>query len=330
MDTEKNTVLDEKPIFYRICSNIKIQLLLILTIGIIVRIYYTPFELPITLDGAQYFWYAIDTSILGELPNEYRFPNNGWPVFLSSIFSLVNSNTFLDFHIIQRLSSIIFSVLTIIPIFLLCRRFFDAKIAIFGACIFVFEPRLLINSISGLPESLFIFLFTLSIYLFLSNDFKKIYVAFGLVALLSLIRYEGFLLIVPFSILLFFKFNKRKKNIPKYVLAISIFILILLPIMNLRIEVTGSDGIISHIISQSTFYQSDPITNMNFDTQDNFSTKIIKGITNMIKLLGWQMIPYLVFFIPVGIILFFKSFNFNRKIFTLRYYYFVIKINETN
>ena len=131
MDTKKNIVLDEKPIFYRICSNIKIQLLLILTIGIITRIYYTPFELPITLDGVQYFWYAIDTSILGELPNEYRFPNNGWPVFLSSIFSLVNSNTFLDIHIIQRLSSIIFSVLTIIPIFLLCRRFFDAKIAIF-------------------------------------------------------------------------------------------------------------------------------------------------------------------------------------------------------
>ena len=314
MDTGKNTVLDEKPIFYKIFSDTRIQILLIIIAGIIVRIYHAPFGLPITLDGAQYFWYAVDTSILGELPESYKFPNNGWSVFVSLIFNAVNPNTFLDFHIIQRLSSTIFSVLTIIPIFLLCRRFFDAKIAIFGACIFVFEPRLLINSISGLPESLFIFLFTLSIYLFLSNDFKKIYVAFGLVALLSLIRYEGFLLIVPFSILLFFKFNKRKKNIPKYILAISIFILILLPIMNLRVEVTGSDGIISHIISQSTFYQSDPITNMKFDTQDNFSTKIIKGITNMIKLLGWQMVPYLVFFIPVGIILFFKSFNFNRKI----------------
>jgi len=318
MDTKKNIVLDEKPIFYRICSNIKIQLLLILTIGIIIRIYYTPFELPITLDGVQYFWYAIDTSILGRLPEVYYFPNNGWPIFLSLIFNIINPETFLDFHIIQRLSSIIFSVLTIIPIFLLCRRFFDAKIAIFGSCIFIFEPRLLLNSISGLPESLFIFLFTLSIYLFLSNNFKKIYIAFALIAVLSLIRYEGFLLIFPFSILLFFKFNKWKKNILKYILAISIFILILLPAMYIKTETTppvydfvldkhvDTDGVLSNVISGSEYFV--------YDKQSSIFAKIVNGITNMAKFIGWQMIPYLLFFIPGGIILFFRNFDFNRKI----------------
>ena len=312
--TTDENVKGDRDVFYRIFSDIKIQILLVYLAGIITRIYFTPFELPITLDGAQYFWYAVDTSILGEFPKEYNFPNNGWPLFLSIIFNITNPDVFLDFFIVQRLTSIIISAATVIPIFLLCKRFFDTKIAIFGACIFIFEPRLLINSISGLPESIFIFLFTSSIYLFLSQKFKMIYVSFGLVALLSLIRYEGVLLIVPFFVLLFFKFSKHKKNIPKYFLALSIFILLLLPILGLRIEATGSDGIFSHIISQSTFYQSDPVTNANFDTDDDFITKISKGITNMIKFSGWMTIPYLFFFIPGGIILFFKNFNKDRRI----------------
>ena len=312
--TTDEEIIDNRDIFYKIFSDIKIQILLVFLAGIITRIYFTPFELPIILDGAQYFWYAVDTSILGEFPKEYNFPNNGWPLFLSIIFNITNPDVFLDFFIVQRLTSIIISAATVIPIFLLCKRFFDTKIAIFGACIFIFEPRLLINSISGLPESIFIFLFTSSIYLFLSQKFKMIYVSFGLVALLSLIRYEGVLLIVPFFVLLFFKFSKHKKNIPKYFLALSIFILLLLPILGLRIEATGSDGIFSHIISQSTFYQSDPVTNANFDTDDDFITKISKGITNMIKFSGWMTIPYLFFFIPGGIILFFKNFNKDRRI----------------
>ena len=124
--------------------------------------------------------------------------------------------------------------------------------------------------------------------------------------LLSLIRYEGFLLIFPFSLLLFFKFGIRKKNILKYSLAIGIFILILLPMMHLRTETTGIDGVVSHIIAGPQFYQN--------DAENSIFTKIVNGITNMIKLLGWQMIPYLMFFIPGGLILFFKNFNFDRKI----------------
>ena len=138
MDTGKNTVLDEKPIFYKIFSDTRIQILLIIIAGIIIRIYHAPFGLPITLDGAQYFWYAVDTSILGELPTGYNFPNNGWSVFLSLVFNITNPDTFLDFHVIQRFSSIIISAGTIFPIFLICRKFFGVKIAIFGSCIFVF------------------------------------------------------------------------------------------------------------------------------------------------------------------------------------------------
>ena len=318
MNQENNTVSKKPGLPYRIFSNFKFQLLILFISGLTLRIYYTPLDIPITLDGAQYFWYAIDTSILGELPNEYNFPNNGWPVFLSLIFNIVNPDTFLDFHITQRLSSIILSTATIIPIYLICRKFFDSKIAFIGSVIFVFEPRLLLNSIIGLPEALFILLFTSSIYLFLSKNFKKVYIAFALIALLSLIRYEGFLLIFPFSILLFFRFGFAKKNILKYVLAIGIFILILLPAMYIRSESSvevydfelnkpvKADGVVSHVVVGAEFFL--------FEKENTLVTQIANGVTNMTKFIGWQMIPYLFFFIPFGIIYFFKNFNLNKKI----------------
>ena len=65
-------------------------------IGILIRVYYLPFELPITLDGSNYFWYTIDMSLLGEFPSTYTFPNNGWPSFLYIFFSLFSSDNFLD------------------------------------------------------------------------------------------------------------------------------------------------------------------------------------------------------------------------------------------
>ena len=92
-------IIGDRDIFYKIFSDIKIQISLVFLAGIITRIYFTPFELPITLDGAQYFWYAVDTSILGEFPKEYNFPNNGWPLFLSIIFNITSPDTFLDFFI---------------------------------------------------------------------------------------------------------------------------------------------------------------------------------------------------------------------------------------
>ena len=50
--------------------------------GLFLRLYFFPFELPITQDSFLYFFYAIDTMLLGDLPKPYTFPNNGWPLFL--------------------------------------------------------------------------------------------------------------------------------------------------------------------------------------------------------------------------------------------------------
>ena len=66
---------------------------IILTVGLIIRVYFLPFDVPLFNDAQGYFWYAIDSSILNSIPVEYPTLNNGWPLFLSIIFQVTDFET---------------------------------------------------------------------------------------------------------------------------------------------------------------------------------------------------------------------------------------------
>ncbi len=108
--------------------------------------------------------------------------------------------------------------------------FLKKSYSLLGATLFIFEPRLIQNSFIGTPESMYIFLMALLLFLFLSSNFKKIYLAFGIAALLAITRYEGLLMIIPLSVVFFIRFRRQKKDLIKYIICISIFILILIPV----------------------------------------------------------------------------------------------------
>ena len=201
-------------------------LVLIVLAGLFLRLVYFPYDVPLFNDSQGYFWYAIDMSILNQLPSGHTIVNTGWPSFLSIIFQLMDSNNFLDYHNMQRFVGVVFSVATIFPVYLLCSMYFKKSYSLLGAALFIFEPRLIQNSFLGTPESMYIFLMALLLFLFLSNNFKKIYLAFGIVALLAITRYEGLLMIIPLSAVFFIRFRKQKKDLIKYIICISIFILI--------------------------------------------------------------------------------------------------------
>ncbi len=276
-------------------------------IGLLIRVYYLPFELPITLDGSNYFWYTIDMSLLGEFPSTYTFPNNGWPSFLYIFFSLFSSDNFLDYMNLQRSLSVIISVFTIIPVYLLCTRFFKKQYAILGSVLFAFDPRIILNSTLGITEPLFIMLGTVSLYFFLSKKWMYIYLSFVIAALYTLVRYEGFLLIVPLSIIFLIRFRKDKKVVLKYFIVISIFALILLPMMHIRSETIGQDGIISQVDGAAK-------SAVALDGQDQ--SQIFKIISytfgNFSKFFIWILIPTLLFFVPYGLIMLFKNRDLNK------------------
>jgi len=291
-----------------ICKHyVVISLIIIGIIGIIIRFYYLPFEIPLILDAIGYFNYATDMIVLSEFPKGHTWPNNGWPTLLYVFFNFFHSENYLDYMNIQRIVAVCISVLTIIPVYYLCKKFFEEKIAIIGATIFVLEPRIIQNSILGITESLFIFLGAISLSLFLSDNKKMIYLSFVIAGLFSLVRYEGLLLIIPLVIIFAVRFRKEKKIHIKISFVILIFILTLLPMAHIRTETLGNDGLVNHIAAVPEFYQN--VAEGNDDENIVFKM-ILKGFYNYVLYFGWISIPMFFLTLPYG---FFKIIK-NRDI----------------
>jgi hypothetical protein len=278
-------------------------------IGLIIRLIYLPHEVPLILDSTGYFWYAIDTIVSGHFPTldcgwRCTFPNNGWPALLAGFFIFLNSNNFIDYMNMQRLASIVISVLTIIPVYLLCSRVVNKKYAVFGAALLVLNPRIIQNSLLGITEPLFILTFATALFLFLGNSKKSIYASFGVAAISSLIRYEGLLLLIPFSIMFFIRFRKEKKVILRYIVALSIFALFVLPMTYVRIETTGKDGLLSQITAGPRYYQN--ISQESDQGSHLLLNMILVGSTTLVKYLVLSTIPTYIFFIPIGLYVIFR------------------------
>ncbi|SVB81172.1 uncharacterized protein METZ01_LOCUS234026, partial [marine metagenome] len=279
-------------------------LVLIALAGLFLRLVYFPYDVPLFNDSQGYFWYAIDMSVLNQLPPGHSLVNNGWPSFLSLIFQQMDSSNFLDYHNMQRFVGVVFSVATIFPVYLLCSRYFKKSYSLLGATLFIFEPRLIGHSLLGVPESMYVFLMASLLFLFLSNDFKKIYLAFAIVALLAIVRYEGLLMIIPTSIVFFIRFRKQKKDLIKYIICMSILVLILVPMAYLKNETMGQDGFVSHIgAGPEKFFHSDVQTTEEL---------LYLGSVNLIKYAGWVQIPSFIIFVPLGIIFIFKSLDYKK------------------
>ena len=292
--------------------------ILILTIigiiGFFMRIYYFPYEIPLTHDSLHYFWYSIDLGITGNLPTAtgreiYQFPNNGWPIFLSVFFSVFESDNYLSFMDLQRYVTLSISVITIIPVYLLCKRFFNKTLSLIGPAIYVFHPAIISNSLLGITEPLFILLVTLSLYLFLSTNHKVIILSFVVLALLSIVRYEGVILFIPLSVLFILRHRKEQKFIFRYLLLAGIFILILLPIAYIRSETIGNDGF-SNVFRGSEYFAKSITGDSGIKLAIEGKEPISLGFSNLLKFFGIISLPYLLFLIPYGFFKIFKEKNY--------------------
>ena len=272
--------------------------------------YFFPFEIPLVMDSLLYFWYANDMNILGTFPNTYDLPNNMWSTIVSVFFTISDSNNYLDYMNIQRSISVAFSILTIIPMYLLSRRFFGQTISILATAFIAFAPRLILNSFLGVTESLFVFLITTILWLFLSSNKKIIILSFAIAALFSLVRYEGVLIIIPMTIIYLIRFRKDSKFLRKYFLAIAIFVLVLLPMSAIKIETMGYDGIFSHVNAGMSV-----VTENNFLNEDPDKRKFFPdlAIGSIIKNLTWVMVPTFIIFMPLGIFYLFKKRDYKKN-----------------
>ena len=101
----------------------------------------------------------------------------GWSLTISPFLRSINSENFLDYLNIARGLSLSISVISIVPLYLLARRFFDEKYSLVAAFLFAIEPHLNYNAGGGYSEPLFILIMILTSYFILKKDTKSMYVS---------------------------------------------------------------------------------------------------------------------------------------------------------
>ena len=305
------------------CFSRKAIFLCLLSIGIIgllVRLYFEP-PSALTADAASYFVYAADTGLKGKLSDVYFLGNSGWSLLLSAFFSMTKYDDPLFLMELQRSLSIFISVVTIIPVYFLCRRFFNQSYSLIGASLFLFQPHIIINSSLGITEPLFLFLGISSLTLFLNNNHKIIYVSFAVAGLFTLIRYEGLLFFAMLSIMFFVKYRNEKRYFLRYPLVLAIYVLVLLPVAYSNFETHERDGFVSELFGTSkypyqTFIEGKPDIGDRLygdASSANMQNFLTIGIKNTIWFFGLASIPIFIFIVPVGVVLIIKNKN-NLKI----------------
>ena len=256
----------------------------------------------------------MDITTIGKLPLNYSPVNNGWSIFLSGFFSLFSFENSISYMELQRMLSIIISTFTFIPIYYLCRKFVNSSFSIIGATIFVFEPRIIQNSLLGITDPLYIFLSACSLALIFDSREKLSYFAFVLSGLATIVRSEGLFLFIGISIIFILKSKKNKIIIPKYVIACIIFFLIIMPISLYKIDVLETDGIF-YRISNSLNLSLDPPTEIDPNAVTpprSLPDAILTSLENFPKYLIWDLIPIFIFFVPIGIIFLFREMNWKK------------------
>ena len=321
MDENKKNELIENDVSLFLKNPIVI-LFIIGIIGLSIRLSFFSYDVPITFDALTYYMHATDAKIFEGLPDT-AIANNGWPLFLSLFFSLYQSKNFLDYSAIQQLLSISLSILTIIPVYLLCKKFVRKEYALLGAGIFVLEPRIIQNSLLGITEPLYIILGSIALVFFLSNRIYFVFISYAFVAIMTMVRAEGLFLLIPFSIMFFIKFKTNKKVVLKFLIALSIFFIILTPMtfykIDVRSEYNGEDAIFGRITSS---INDSSITYKN--NSNEFFEYVEESIIRFLQYIGWIQIPIFIIFVPIGIFLIFKNRNNNSWTIILSIFFMLI------
>lgn len=305
MKKNKLSKVEKIETYFNILTKYPFLSLLLIGIGaIIIRLIFFQNELIFSSDNLSYFKYAVDLSLTGESSFALYMPNNGWPLFLSIFFHFFESDNFLDYINLQSYISIVLSTITIIPLYFLAKKFTNSSFALISTIFFVFEPRIIQNSLDGVTDPLFILLIVTSLTLILQKNKFIIYGACITIGLACIVRAEGLFLIPTLCIMFLIKNKITKKNIIQCIIFIIIIYLILLPFSMQRIESTGTDNLTGRIMIETQTLAQNNVNELEL--------KIINSFYVFIQFLGKLMIPYLIIFVPIGIILFFKEKNIQK------------------
>jgi len=273
-------------------------------------------SMPVLMDSLNFFSYATDIHVLGNLPENYSVAKPGWSIFLAGLFSIFNFEDTQSYMQLQNITSLVISTLIIFPLYFLSRIFFERKYSLIVVCLFALEPRLIQNSLLGTTEPLYLLCLVTSLFLFLKNNDKLIYLSFVITGLATIIRPEGMFLFFGMLLVLIFRFRKERKSIIKYFIAGFLFFIVITPIAIHNEEIDPGSSIFSRVlITADLFFTPQNNSEVNSGEQlinNSPGFSFMTGISNFSKFLGWSMIPMFIILLPIGFILFFRNLSYEK------------------
>jgi len=305
-------------------KNIIFILIIIATISLGFKLYTVDFTVIPNEDTFE--WVLIALAHNNGDFTEHPRKTLGWTIFVSPFFQLVDSNNFLDYVNITRGLSLLISIITIIPMYLLSRKFFDDKYSLCATALFAFEPHLNYLAWQGLSEPLYILVIILSMYFILNRNSNYSYLSFLAIGLLWWVRWQGIIMLLVVSILFFRNFKKTPKLFVKYSICLSISLIVVSPMLLDRYEQFGDPiyfsqtehlflgdygSILAHNMEGVEYSAFNYIDDNGFG---KFIEKfVLMGIANLIFTIVKMSFPYLIVLLPFGILFSLRAFDQEKK-----------------
>ena len=302
-------------------KNIALCLISIASISIILKLYFVDFSLPLINDGQWYSLQAI-SHINGDFEiHPKRIP--GWSLFLTPFYGLINSEDFLVFSNITRIVSILLLTSSILPMYLLGRRFFSEKYSLVAAALLGFEPHLNYWSGFGYAESLYIPLIILTLYFIISKDNKLVFLSFVFAGFMWWARLEGIVMILIISCIFFLLNSRSKKLLLKYFVCIVIFVIVISPVLIQRNNQFDDPFYLyynEHLFVEDYYEEglkeSDKTASKYIEDQGfaQFTSRFLaEGAFNVFEQTIRLSAPYLLILIPFGLLFSLRAFDQNSS-----------------
>ena len=302
-------------------TTIVICLIIISSISIGFKLSHVDFSNPVIGEDTYVYVLGAFSVINGDFSQPDR-KALGWSIFISPFYLLTDSTDLLDYLNITRILSIAISTVTIIPMYILARRFFDEKYSLMASCLFAFEPHLNYNSVLGLSEPIFILGIVLaSIFILQKNHNWYFYLSFLLAGIVWWVRFNGLVMVMILSIVFFVVYKPSSKNFLKYLVCIGLFLIIVSPILIQRYDQFGDP--LYFAVSDNHFI-GDAYSNYAINTkdieysasdyiQDNGVISFVErfgltGLHIMVLDMFKMLFPYLIFLLPFGVLFSIRSF----------------------
>ena len=290
----------------------QIIVLLLITIVIIsvpLKLYTTDFSIPSHTDDFRYILDAIQYNQGDFFLSQKKNP--GWSLFLTPFMSITNSSDFLDYSNLARTLSLTISTVTIFPMYVLARKFFNEKYSVVAASLFAFEPHLNFISGTAMGEPLLILVLITTMIFILNDKPKYHYIAFIFAGFCWWVKLEALYPMIAI-IIIFFVIHRHKPNSLRNFSLCVVFLLITLSPLFIQRDLQFDDPF--YVWYSGTILVDDYtsiLTNPEDTGITNFVEKhgtlglmdrLANGLTNLFNVLFRILYPYLFILIPFGIL----------------------------